>query len=146
MHSILIGLTLAVADNFKILFVVIIFHRRSFSVLFLDLPHRSPETFEGLGLGSRLAYLALPTKYNWVPIAAAVLFGVTTPLGIAVGLGVKSTYNPGSVTASIVSGVLDALSAGILIYTGLVEARGFFALLTRCTLADVFCLSPALGT
>jgi len=90
--------------------------------------------------------LKLPTKYNWVPIAAAVLFGVTTPLGIAIGLGVKSTYNPGSVTASIVSGVLDALSAGILIYTGLVEARGSFALLTRRALADVFCLSPALGT
>jgi solute carrier family 39 (zinc transporter), member 1/2/3 len=34
---------------------------------------------------------------------------------------VRSTYNPGSATASIVSGVLDAFSAGILIYTGLVE-------------------------
>lgn len=30
-------------------------------------------------------------------------------------------YNPNSATANIVSGVLDALSAGVLIYTGLVE-------------------------
>ena len=39
------------------------------------------------------------------------------------GLGIRSTYNPGSTTASIVSGILDAFSAGILIYTGLVEVR-----------------------
>ena len=33
----------------------------------------------------------------------------------------RTTYNPDSTTASIVSGILDAFSAGILIYTGLVE-------------------------
>lgn len=42
-------------------------------------------------------------------------------MGIAVGLGVRSTYNPGSTRASLVSGVLDSLSAGILLYTGFVE-------------------------
>lgn len=47
-------------------------------------------------------------------------------IGIAAGLGVRSSYNPGSTTASIVSGVLDAFSAGILIYTGLVEVRFSF--------------------
>ena len=76
--------------------------------------------------------MVLPPRYNWVPVAAALLFGVTTPLGIAVGLGVKSTYNPGSVIASIVSGILDSVSAGILIYTGLVEACEFFALVHPC--------------
>ncbi len=48
----------------------------------------------------------------------------TTPIGIAAGLGVRTTYNPDSTTASIVSGTLDALSSGILIYTGLVEVSG----------------------
>jgi zinc transporter 1/2/3 len=81
------------------------------------------ETFEGLGLGSRLAGMKLPSSYNYVPIVAAILYGLTTPIGIAVGLGVRTTYNPASTRASIVSGVLDALSAGILIYTGLVEVR-----------------------
>ena len=65
----------------------------------------------------------LPQRYSWIPIVAAILYGITTPLGIAVGLGVRSTYNPESATASIVSGVLDAISAGILVYTGLVEVR-----------------------
>jgi zinc transporter 1/2/3 len=77
--------------------------------------------FEGLGLGSRLASMKLPPSYSYVPIVAAIIYGLTTPIGIAVGLGVRTTYNPGSSKASIVSGVLDALSAGILIYTGLVE-------------------------
>ncbi|KAG2338683.1 ZIP-like iron-zinc transporter [Suillus weaverae] len=105
LHSILIGLTLAVDANFITLFVVIVFH----------------QTFEGLGIGTRLAYLQLPPKYNYVAICGALLYGITTPIGIAVGLGVQNTYNPGSTTASIVSGVLDSLSAGILLYTGLVE-------------------------
>ncbi|KAJ6480886.1 ZIP-like iron-zinc transporter [Mycena sanguinolenta] len=105
LHSVLIGLTLAVDEGFKILFIVIIFH----------------QTFEGLGLGSRLAFIQLPPRYNYVPVLAAIIFGLSTPVGIAVGLGLRSTYNPGSATASIVSGVLDSLSAGILIYTGLVE-------------------------
>ncbi|KAF5316001.1 hypothetical protein D9619_006333 [Psilocybe cf. subviscida] len=105
LHSVLIGLTLAVAENFKILFVVIVFH----------------QTFEGLGIGSRLAYLDLPGRYRYVAIVGALIYGLTTPIGIAAGLGVRTTYNPDSTTAAIVSGVLDCLSAGILIYTGLVE-------------------------
>ncbi|KAE9392950.1 ZIP-like iron-zinc transporter [Gymnopus androsaceus JB14] len=105
LHSVLIGLTLAVNESFKILFVVLVFH----------------QTFEGLGIGSRLAYMNLPQKYNFVPVIGAVIYSFTTPIGIAVGLGLRTTYNPNSATASIVSGVLDSLSAGILIYTGLVE-------------------------
>lgn len=65
--------------------------------------------------------MKLPRGYNWIPVVAAALYGLTTPLGIAVGLGLRSSYNPESTTAAIVSGILDALSAGILIYTGLVE-------------------------
>jgi len=68
--------------------------------------------------------MKLPPQYHYVPIIAALLYGLTTPIGIAVGLGVRATYNPDSTNASIVSGVLDALSSGILIYTGLVEVGG----------------------
>jgi zinc transporter 1/2/3 len=105
LHSVLIGLTLAVDDQFKILFVVIIFH----------------QMFEGLGVGSRLAYLILPPKYQYVPYVGSFLYGITTPIGIAVGLGIRTTYNPGSTQATLVSGILDSLSAGILLYTGFVE-------------------------
>ncbi|KAL5492166.1 hypothetical protein ACEPAI_3613 [Sanghuangporus weigelae] len=105
LHSVLIGLTLAVDEDFKVLFVVLVFH----------------QMFEGLGLGSRLAYLTLPSGYNYVAYAGAILYGVTTPVGIAAGLGVRTTYNPESGKASAVSGIMDALSAGVLLYTGLVE-------------------------
>ena len=79
------------------------------------------EFTEGLGVGSRLAYLNLPRKYRGVLVLAIFLYGITTPLGIAVGLGIRTTYNPDSARATLVSGVLDALSAGILMYTGYVE-------------------------
>lgn len=82
-----------------------------------------PEMFEGLGLGARLSQLKLSARYRYVPIVAAIFYGITTPVGIAAGLGVRETYNPDSATASIVSGVMDSLSAGILLYTGLVEVR-----------------------
>ncbi|KAH9056715.1 ZIP-like iron-zinc transporter [Lactarius vividus] len=115
LHSVLIGLTLAVDEGFKVLFVVIVFH----------------QTFEGLGIGSRLAYLELPPKYRTVPVYAAFLYGITTPLGIAVGLGVRTTYNPGSTRATAVSGILDAISAGILMYTGFVELLAHEFLFSR---------------
>ncbi|KAL5512955.1 hypothetical protein ACEPAH_3353 [Sanghuangporus vaninii] len=105
LHSVLVGLTLAVDEDFKVLFVVLVFH----------------QMFEGLGLGSRLAYLTLPSGYNHVAYIGAILYGVTTPVGIAAGLGVRSMYNPESGKASAVSGIMDALSAGVLLYTGLVE-------------------------
>lgn len=50
-----------------------------------------------------------------------MLYAAITPLGIAIGLGVRTTYNPDSANAVIVAGTLDAVSAGILLYTGLVE-------------------------
>jgi len=124
LSSILIGLTLAVDENFKVLLIVVIFHRTSCYLrlyTFSD-PCRA-ETFEGLGIGSRLAYLELPNHLSWIRIAGAILYAVTTPIGIAAGLGVRTTYNPNSPTASIVSGVMDSLSAGILLYTGTVEVR-----------------------
>ena len=89
--------------------------------------------FEGLGVGSRLAFLKMPPGYNWVPIAGGLLYGFTTPIGIAAGLGIRSSYNPGTAKASIVSGVLDSLSSGILLYTGLVEAGIFIFLLVKQT-------------
>lgn len=105
-HSVFVGLTLAVAgDEFKTLYVVLVFH----------------QTFEGLGLGSRLAMVPWPKSRRWTPYLLALAYGLSTPISIAVGLGVRNAYTPGSQTALIVNGVFDSISAGILIYTGLVE-------------------------
>lgn len=92
--------------------------------------------FEGLGLGTRLAYLALPRSYSWVPYAGGIAYSIMTPLGIAIGLGVRTTYNADGTTANIVTGVLDATSAGILLYTGLVEVCGL-SLFNRWSSANI---------
>ena len=73
----------------------------------------------------------LPAKHNAIPMVAALVYGLTTPIGIAAGLGIRTTYNPGTAHASIVSGILDATSAGILIYTGLVELLAHEFLFSR---------------
>ena len=98
-------------ENFIVLFIVLIFHRQLASPVFFRLRHslNLAETFEGLSNGSRLAPLKVDKKYSWVP---AFRYGLTTPIGIAAGLGVRSTYNPGTPTASIVSGTTDSISLG----------------------------------
>jgi zinc transporter 1/2/3 len=105
-HSIFIGLTLALSANFIILFVVIVFH----------------QTFEGLGLGSRLATADWPTdRRRWTPYIMGMLYAISTPVAIAIGLGIRESLQTGSATMKIVNGVFDAISGGILMYTGLVE-------------------------
>ena len=111
-HSVIIGLTLATAGHeFAALYPVIVFH----------------QSFEGLGIGARLSAIPFPRRLRWMPWALCSAYGLTTPIAIAVGLGVRTTYNAGSFTANVVSGVLDSTSAGILLYTGFVEliARDF---------------------
>ncbi|CAJ0769153.1 24847_t:CDS:2, partial [Entrophospora sp. SA101] len=105
-HSVIIGMALSVASGteFISLFCALVFH----------------QTFEGLGLGSRIAALKLP-EGSFKPWLMSLAYGATTPLGIAIGLSVRETYNPSSSTALIVQGVLDAISAGILLYAALVE-------------------------
>ena len=93
-------------------FVAIVFHQQ----------------FEGLGLGARLAFLPAVDrahKHYWflsrLPILGAFLYSAVTPFGMAIGLGARFSISIASAESSIVAGVLDAISAGILIYTALVE-------------------------
>ncbi|OTA95740.1 hypothetical protein M434DRAFT_378613 [Hypoxylon sp. CO27-5] len=105
-HSIFIGLTLAVSgDEFTVLYIVLVFH----------------QTFEGLGLGSRLATAQWPASKWWMPYVLAFGYALSTPIAIAVGLGVRSSLEPGSPKNLVINGIFDSISAGILIYTGLVE-------------------------
>lgn len=55
-------------------------------------------------------------------------------MGIAVGIGISSIYNPNSPRALIVEGVLDSISAGILVYMALVDliAADFLSKRMRC--------------
>ncbi|KAK4220637.1 Zinc/iron permease [Podospora fimiseda] len=105
-HSIFIGLALAVANNFVVLYIVLVFH----------------QTFEGLGLGARLATAVWPSGYRrWTPYGLGLLYAVSTPLAIAVGLVTSKSIAMKGSTSLIVNGVFDAIGGGILMYTGLVE-------------------------
>ncbi|KAK3338747.1 zinc-regulated transporter 1 [Neurospora tetraspora] len=111
-HSVIIGLNLGVVgEEFSTLYPVVVFH----------------QAFEGLGIGARLSSIPFPKRLGWMPWALCVAYGLTTPIALAIGLGLATTYESTGFTASIVSGVLDSISAGILLYTGLVEllARDF---------------------
>ncbi|KEQ86352.1 Zip-domain-containing protein [Aureobasidium pullulans EXF-150] len=103
-HSLLIGLTLVVAGDsgFITLFIVIIFH----------------QMFEGLALGSRISDLKIRMVEK---LLMATAFALVTPIGMAIGIGVLNQFNGNDPSTIIAIGTLDALSAGILIYVGLVE-------------------------
>ncbi|RWR84445.1 Zinc transporter 5 [Cinnamomum micranthum f. kanehirae] len=51
----------------------------------------------------------------------SLFFSLTTPVGIALGIGIASIYSENSPTALIVEGIFNSASAGILIYMALVD-------------------------
>lgn len=105
-HSIFIGMALSVTVGppFVVLFIAIIFH----------------QTFEGLALGSRIALIDWGTKTR-IPYYMASAYGLTTPVGQAIGLAVHTLYSPQSQTGLLVVGIMNAISSGLLLYAGLVE-------------------------
>ena len=48
-------------------------------------------------------------------------YSLTTSTGIALGIGIRSAYNPNSPTGLGVAGAFDAVAAGILVYMALVD-------------------------
>lgn len=105
-HSVMIGLNLGtVGDEFSTLYPVLVFH----------------QAFEGLGIGARLCAISFPRGKQWWPYALSLAYGLTTPICVAIGLGVRKTYSSNSYSVNVVSGILDSISAGVLMYTGLVE-------------------------
>jgi zinc transporter 1/2/3 len=110
-HSVIIGLNLGVTGSeFTTLYPVLVFH----------------QSFEGLGIGARLS--AIPfAEHKILPYMLCLAYGLTTPISIAIGLGLRTTYNPQSKESLIIQGVFNAVSAGVLIYSALVEllARDF---------------------
>lgn len=51
----------------------------------------------------------------------SIFFSLTTPVGIAIGIGIANAYDENSPNALIVQGSFDSASAGILIYMALVD-------------------------
>ncbi|VDC04509.1 unnamed protein product [Peniophora sp. CBMAI 1063] len=108
LHSGVIGLTLSITSgpDFTSLVTAILFH----------------QLFEGLSLGVRIAGLPLPrtgTSSRFLKPSLMVLFALTTPLGMTIGLLTLGGADP--VKLMLAEGILSAVSAGMLIYAGCVE-------------------------
>ncbi|VVB10599.1 unnamed protein product [Arabis nemorensis] len=104
-HSIIIGISLGVSHSpctIRPLIVALSFH----------------QFFEGFALGGCVAEARLTPRGSAL---MAFFFAVTTPIGVAVGTAIASSYNSYSVAALVAEGVLDSLSAGILVYMALVD-------------------------
>lgn len=54
-------------------------------------------------------------------LGLAALFAFITPIGMAIGIGVLQQFNGNNRSTLLAIGTLDALSAGILVWVGLVE-------------------------
>ncbi len=105
-HSVFIGMALSVATGtpFIVLLVAISFH----------------QLFEGMALGSRIAAIKFPRRSlkPWFMVCA---YGLTTPIGQAIGLGVHTLYHPESQAGLLMVGIMNAISAGLLLFAGLVQ-------------------------
>ncbi|KAL3821589.1 hypothetical protein ACJIZ3_007494 [Penstemon smallii] len=104
-HSVIIGIAVGASQSpttIKPLIVALTFH----------------QFFEGIGLGGCITQ----AKFNARAVAImGLFFSLTTPVGIAIGIGISNVYSETSATALIVEGVFDSASAGILIYMALVD-------------------------
>jgi zinc transporter 1/2/3 len=105
-HSVFIGMALSVSigNEFIILLIAIVFH----------------QTFEGLALGARISAIKWENGAHQ-PWLMALAYGFTTPIGQALGIATHTLYSPGSEIGLIVVGVMNSISAGLLIYASLVE-------------------------
>lgn len=81
------------------------------------------QLFEGIALGVRIAEVKhLSGLKKWL---AAVAYPIMTPIGIAIGIGVRKSFNENGFKALLISGIFDSLSAGILFYNAYVELIAF---------------------
>ncbi|KAI0594896.1 zinc-regulated transporter 2 [Biscogniauxia sp. FL1348] len=104
-HSVFVGMTVSITiEGFVILLIAILFH----------------QMFEGLGLGSRIAAVPYP-KGSIRPWLLVFAFGTTAPIGQAIGLVARDSYDPNSAFGLIIVGVFNAISSGLLIYAATVD-------------------------
>lgn len=105
-HSVFIGMAVSVATGtpFVVFLVAISFH----------------QTFEGLALGSRIAAINFP-RHSLKPWLMVLAYGMTTPIGQAIGLFVHRLYDPRSAAGLLMVGFMNAISSGLLLFAGLVQ-------------------------
>jgi zinc transporter 1/2/3 len=104
LHSVIIGIALGLArDEFVSLFIALVFH----------------QFFEGIGLSSVVAEADFGKK--WIAVGLVVFYTISTPIGVAIGIGIHDSLNENAQDYVVTQGVLDGLCAGILIYDAMVN-------------------------
>ncbi|TYZ68397.1 hypothetical protein PybrP1_000746 [[Pythium] brassicae (nom. inval.)] len=103
-HSVIVGVDLGVTvgTEFKTLLAAMCFH----------------QFFEGIAISG--SALGAVERLRSV-LAMNFAFAITTPVGVVIGMAIRTTYSSTSTTALWVQGVLNCVAGGILLYTGLVE-------------------------
>ncbi|KAI9901995.1 hypothetical protein N3K66_003812 [Trichothecium roseum] len=150
-HSLLIGLTLVVSgDQFFItLFIVIVFHQMfegialgtriaalgtldhshehatAASAAAVTVDHDASKSVQPGGSGEESSMSGSSTAPAPISLkrklALASVFAFITPIGMAIGIGVLGQFNGNDKSTLVAIGTLDALSAGILVWVGVVE-------------------------
>lgn len=77
--------------------------------------------FEGIALGTCIAELPAAAAGTLQKLIMAGTFALITPIGMGIGIGVLDHFNGSDPSTLIAIGTLDALSAGILTWVGIVE-------------------------
>jgi zinc transporter 1/2/3 len=101
-HSILIGITLGITTGDEIvpLLIALTFH----------------QFLEGVVIGTASIYAGMQTRSFAL---LGVIFALTTPVGIAIGIGVRYSFNENNPSALLTQGILDAICGGMLIFLAL---------------------------
>lgn len=109
-HSIMIGITLGAGSGagWVTLLIVIVFH----------------QFFEGAALGARMALLTWVSKLKIALMGLA--FILITPIGIAIGIGIRQSFSQNGKASLLSVGILNSISAGILLYTAFKLVAGDF--------------------
>ncbi|KAJ1725964.1 hypothetical protein LPJ61_005517 [Coemansia biformis] len=107
LHSVIIGMTLAITggSEYKTLLAAISVH----------------QFFEGMAVGARVSTLNFRNHPFALRVLNAAIFALTTPLGQAIGIGIRQSFAPRSPSSLIIMGILESLSAGILMYSAIVN-------------------------
>jgi len=79
------------------------------------------QIFEGIALGTCIAGLSPKAATITTKMLMAGGFALVTPIGMAIGIGVLDFFNGSDPSTIVAIGTLDALSAGILAWVGIVE-------------------------
>eukprot|EP00877_Chromochloris_zofingiensis_P010839 jgi/Chrzof1/6008/Cz17g00150.t1 len=106
-HSVIIGVGLSTLTDDDVQLVV--------TLMIAVAIHQA---LEGLSLASVLALTNFTKLKKGVML---VLYSITTPLGIAIGIAVSDTYDPESVVSKAVQGTLNGLSGGMLLYISMYQ-------------------------